>query len=297
VRARSAWITTALLVLLLAGCTTPTPRPTESYPPDPGARTHWELRHRVVDTKGMRVMGQRIGRGEESTSVRLVDPATLESDDCDVTLTDPGQGGPERMVGEKITTTFDGHPAVRNGAGAEADYLMWRLEDESWVEVSCVSFGSETSINRVAAAVDLEPTPIMIPFDLELPDGYAVAAISNDLDQVSARVYVGRVGRQPWSPDAELAISYGAPEVSAPTGQPTTVGGRPVQVDDTTTSPAVWVPEQGRWVFLGVESDDTGPHPDRSSELPALKALAERISFATDVADPATWFAADGVFG
>jgi len=67
----------------------------------------------------------------------------------------------------------------------------------------------------VAAAVDLAPTPIMIPFDVELPDGYAVAAISNDLDQPGGRVYAGRLGRQPWSPDAELAIICGAPEVSS----------------------------------------------------------------------------------
>jgi len=292
------WISTALLVLSLAGCTASTPRPTETYPPDPDARTHWELRHRLLDTKGMQVVGQRIGQSEESTSVRLVNAATNETDDCSVRLSEPGQGGPGNLVGEKISTTFDGHPAVRNGTGAEGDYLMWRLEDETWIEVSCSSADSRTRIDRVAAAVDLAPTPIMIPFDLELPAGYGVSAISNDLDQPGARVHLGRVGRKPGSPEAELAVSCGAPEVSsAPTGEPTTVGGRHVQVDDARTSPVVWVPEQGRWIFVGVETGDTGPYPNRSAELPALESLAESISFATDLADPTTWFAADGVLG
>ena len=75
------------------------------------------------------------------------------------------------------------------------------------------------------------------------------------------------------------------------------MGGRPVQIDDTTTNPVVWVPEQGRWIFVGVETGDTGPYPNRSAELPALESLATSISFATDLADPTTWFAADGVFG
>lgn len=287
-----------MLVLGLAGCTAGVPRPTESYPPDPDTRTHWELRHRVVDTKGLRVAGQRIGQEEESTSVRLVNAATQESDTCHVTLSEPGQGGPGNMVGEQITTTYDGHPAVRSGVGAEGDYLMWRLEDDTWIQVACDSSDARQSVDRVAAAVDLAPTPIMIPFDLELPAGYGVAAISNDLEQPGGRVYLGRLGRQPWSPGAELAVICGAPEVSSgPTGEPTTVGGRPVQIDDTETSPVVWVPEQGRWIFVGVETGDTGPYPNRSAEQPALESLAGSISFATDLADPTTWFAADGVFG
>jgi hypothetical protein len=137
----------------------------------------------------------------------------------------------------------------------------------------------------------------MIPFDVELPQGYGVTAISNDLDQPSGRVSVGRV-HQPGSPEAELAILCGASEVSSgPTGEPAAVGGRQVQVDDTRTSPAVWVPAQGGWILVGVETGDTGPYPDRSAELPAPESLAETISFADDMTNPATWLAADGVFG
>jgi hypothetical protein len=298
VRASALIAVAAAVSLSVAGCTASPPLPTETPHPGPPARTHWELRHRLLDTAGLLVVGQQLDDAGESTTVRLTDAATAVSEDCYVALSVPGEGGPENRVGEQTTTTYDGHPAVRSGAGAEADYLMWRLEDDSWVEVSCGRFDSWTSIERVAAAVDLEPTPIMIPFDVELPDGYGVAAISNDLDQPSGRVHLGRLGRQPWSPEAELDVAYGAPELSTdPPGNPTTLSGRQARVDDTETSPAVWVQEQGRWLYFGVTASDTGPHPNRRDELPAMLSIAESVSPAADLEDPTTWLAADGVFG
>jgi hypothetical protein len=289
----------AVLALTVSGCTAlPTPAPVETPHDGPPARTHWKLRHRILDTKGLSVVGQQIDAGGEATTVRLTDAATAVSEDCFVTVSVPGEGGPDNKVGEQIGTTWDGHPAVRNGAGAEADYLLWQLADDSWVEVSCERSDARTAIDRVASAVDLEPTPIMIPFDVELPEGYAPAGIVVDLARPSGRVYVGRLGRQPWSPEAELDLAYGAPELSSdPPGEPTTLAGRPARVDDTKTSPAVWVQEQGRWIHVGVTASDTGPYPNRRSELPAIQEIAESLTFAADLTDPSTWLAADGVFG
>lgn len=294
--------TAAVVSLTVAGCSI-LPLPTPSMPTDaphegPPARTHWELRHRLLDTKGLRVVGQQLDAGGESSTVRLTDAATAVSQDCYVSLSVPGEGGPDNKVGQQVSTTYDGHPAVRNGAGAESDYLMWQLDDDSWVEVSCDGSDPETSIQRVAAAVDLEPAPIMIPFDVELPDGYAVAGIVVDLERPSGRVHVGRLGRQPWSPEAELDLAYGAPELSTdPPGDPTTLGGRPARVDETRTSPAVWVQEQGRWLYVGVTASDTGSSADRRDELPALRSIADSLSPAAVLGDTATWLAADGVFG
>ena len=298
-RAAALLVGAAVVALAVAGCTAvPTPVRVETPHSGPPARTHWELRHRILDTKGLSVVGQQLDQGGESTTVRLTDAATNVSDDCYVALSVPGGGGPDNRVGERIPTTWDGHPAIRNGAGAEADYLMWQLEDRSWVEVSCDQSDARTAIDRVASAVDLEPTPIMIPFDVELPDGYAPAGIVVDLAQPSGRVYVGRLGRQPWSPEAELDLAYGFPELSSdPPGEPTTLAGRTARVDDTKTSPAVWVQEQGRWIRVGITASDTGPYPNRRSELPATREIAESLTFADDLTDPSTWLAADGVFG
>ena len=283
-RASALVAVAAAVSLSVAGCTASPPLPTETPHPGPPARTHWELRHRLLDTAGLRVVGQQLDAAGESTTVRLTDAATAVSEDCYVALSVPGEGGPENRVGEQTGTTYDGHPAVRSGAGAEADYLLWRLEDDSWVEVSCGRFDSWTSIERVAAAVDLEPTPIMIPFDVELPDGYGVAAISNDLDQPSGRVHLGRLGRQPWSPEAELDVAYGAPELSTdPPGNPTTLAGRQARVDDTKTSPAVWVQEQGRWIFVGVTPATRARTRTARPSCRRCESLAERISFADDL--------------
>lgn len=297
-------VTAAVLSLTVAGCTLPPPLPPdalhESPHEGPPARTHWELRHRLLDTKGLRVVGQQLDAGGESSTVRLIDAATAVSQECYVALSVPGEGGPDNRVGQQLSTTYEGHPAVRGrtSGGAESDYLMWQLDDDSWVEVSCDGSDPETSIQRVAAAVDLQPTPIVIPFDVELPDGYGVAGIVVDLERPSGRVHVGRTGRSPWSPEAELDLAYGAPELSTePPGEPTTLGGRPARVDDAKTSPAVWVQEQGRWLYVGVTASDTGPYPNRRAELPAMRSIAEDLSPATDLGDTSTWLTADGVFG
>lgn len=300
-RARALIAATAAVVsLAVAGCTAPSPPPPEIPHEGPPARTHWELRHRLLDTKGLRVVGQQLDASGESSTVRLTDAATAVSHDCYVALSVPGEGGPDHRVGQQIATTYEGHPAVRGrtSSGAESDYLMWQIDDESWVEVSCDGSDPETSIERVAAAVDLEPAPIMIPFDVEIPEGYGVAGIVVDLDRPSGRVHVGRSGRSAWSPAAELDLAAGAPELSTdPAGEPTTLGGRPARVDDTKTSPAVWVQEQGRWLYVGVPASDTGHYPNRRSELPAMRAMAESLSPAADLGDTTTWLAADGVFG
>lgn len=301
-RASALIAAAAVVSLTVAGCTMPTflppDAPTETPHTGPPARTHWELRHRLLDTKGLRVVGQQLDAGGEGSTVRLTDAATAVSQDCYVSLSVPGEGGPDNKVGQQLSTTYEGNPAIRSGAGAEGDYLMWRLDDDSWVEVSCEGSDPATSIERVAAAVDLGPAPIMIPFDVELPDGYGVAGIVVDLERPSGRVYVGRLGRQLWSPEAELDLAYGAPELSTdPPGEPTTLGGRPARVDDTKSSPAVWVQEQGRWLYVGITASDTGPYPDRRSELPAMRSIAEALSPAADLGDTSTWLAADGVFG
>lgn len=292
--------TATVVSLAVAGCTATSPPPPETPPTGPPARTHWELRHRLLDTKGLRVVAQQLDAGGESSTVRLTDAATNVSEDCFVTVSASGEGGPDQKVGQQISTTYEGHPAVRGrtSGGAESDYLMWQLDDDSWVEVSCDGSDPGTSIERVAAAVDLEPAPIMIPFDVELPEGYGVAGIVVDLDRPGGRVHVGRLGRQPWSPEPELDLAAGVPELSTdPPGEPTTLGGRPARVDDTKTRPAVWVQEQGRWLYVGVTAGDTGPYPDRRSELAPMRSMAESLSPAADLGDTTTWLAADGVFG
>jgi hypothetical protein len=199
------------------------------------------------------------------------------------------------MVGEKITTTFDGHPAVRNGAGAEGDYLMWRLDDGSWVQVGCERPGAR-DIDRVAAAVVMESTPVLVPFDLDVPDGYGVSLIDVDLRPAGAKVYLGAHGSAR-PPEAELVMMFGAPELSPPTRPQTTIGGRPAVIDDNVRNPVVCVHEQGQWIYIGADSGDTGPYPNRSGDLPIVKIIAESVAFAPTMTDTTTWFPAAEVLG
>lgn len=285
-----------MVALVVSSCTASRSAPEEMSTPDPNPRTHWELRHRVVDAQGLRVVGRRIAHREESTTVEVAAAGTTPADECYVLVSEPGVGGPDGKVGNKITTTFDGHPAVRDGAGAEGDYLLWQLDDGSWVEVSCSALGSGATIDRVAAAVAFEPSTIRIPFDLELPVGYRAASVDVDLSSPGARVFVEPI--RPTRGPADLVIMVGAPELSPqPTGEPRTFGGRPALVHSEEFGAVVWVQQQQRWVFVGTAPSDTGPPPDRSDEVPVLETIAESLSFPNDLTDASTWFSAENVFG
>ena len=269
--------------------------PDETFAPEPDARTHWVMRHRVAAGPGIEVVTQTLTDQQESTGVRLASQTTDRPDDCHVTVSNPGQDGPENMVGEKIETTFDGHPAVRNGAGAEAGYLMWQLPDRSWVLVSCSDDDTRASIDRLAGAVKFTPTTIRVPVDFEVPRGVRLSSISVDLASSSAQIYLNafRTGDR-----GDLSITVGHPEETPnPDGQSTTIAGHPAAVFDGKISPTVWVQEQGRWIRVAAATSDTGPYPDRSGELPAVRALAESLTFARDLSDPTTWFSAEKVFG
>lgn len=265
--------------------------PEETASPDPQARTHWELRHRVVDGPGVEVTEQWLSGQEEGTSVALVG-ADQQREDCSVGVGSPAGPGPENMVGEKIETTFNGRPAVRNGVDAEGDYLMWQLPDQSWVTVSCSDEDSRESIDRVAAAVELAPTTIRVPVDLEVPDGVRPSLITVDSTSSTARIYLDATGD-----DERGDLVIMVEDHDRPAGESTTISGRPAVVDDTKTSPVVWVQEQGTWIYVGASTGDTGPYPDRSGELPTIRALAESLTFARDLSAPTTWFPAQDVFG
>ncbi|HYI58699.1 MAG TPA: hypothetical protein VEX66_11055 [Microlunatus sp.] len=291
---------TSLLImaatLVMSGCTASHSAPEEMYTPDPNPRTHWELRHRVVDASGLQVIGQHLAHREESTTVAVAASGITPADECSVLVSEPGVGGPDNKVGDKISTTFDGHPAVRNGAGAEGDYLVWQLDDGSWAEVSCSALGSRATIDRVAAAVAFEPTTIRIPVDVELPSGYRPASVDVDLSAPGSRVYLERT--EPTSGPSDLLIMVGVRELSPqPTGEPRRIGGRPALVHSDDVGAVVWVQQQDRWVYVGTVPSDTGPYPDRSNEIPVLEEIAESVSFPEDLAVPGTWFSAENVFG
>lgn len=284
-----------IAAMLLAGCA-PTSAPDQPYVPDPDPRTHWVLRHRVVDATGLRVTGQQISHHEESSSVAVAAQGGAPAGDCSVSVAEPGVGGPDNKVGDKITTTFDGRPAVRNGVGAESDYLMWQLEDTSWVDVGCFAPGSRANVDRVAAAVELEPATLRVPVSLETPRGYRVSSIDVDLAGAGARVYLDP--DHPTSGPAGLAIMVDSPDrATTPSGEQQTYGGRPGRRHSDEFGATVWVQEQGRWVYVGTAPDDTGPYPDRSDEIPVLETIASSLSFPKDLGSPRTWFSAENVFG
>jgi hypothetical protein len=121
-----------------------------------------------------------------------------------------------------------------------------------------------------------------------------------DLERGSASVHVGRVRPEFGLPDSDLEISYeGRDPLRKPTGRPVTVNGRAALVDQQSRAPAVCVliRDQDGYVCVSSSISDTGPYPDRSDAIPTLLAIAESLTFATDLHDTSTWFAADRVFG
>lgn len=289
-RRRSSLVLAAALALL-AGCGDSANPPPEVRPGQPTARTTWALRHRVAESKNLHIISSSIGQYGESTGVSLV-PSGDES--CYVSVSVPGQGGPDLRTGEKVQTMFRGRPAFRDGAGAEGPYLMWRVGGDSWVEVSCQD---PASVDVLAAAVRLSRSSVALPFGVRaLPEGYQVAQIMQDRQVGSADVYVGRVQPQFGLPEAELKISLLGKEVLRnPAGRTLTVNSLPGLLDENPTSPQVCVSVQAHHVCVGITPSDTGPYPDRSAEVPTLLAIAEQLRFAPDLDDRSTWFAAEDI--
>lgn len=165
--------------------------------------------------------------------------------------------------------------------------------------VSCDDPDDPGPVDLVAAAVQLAPSSVRLPFGLTaLPKGYGVSQITQDRTAESTTVYVGRVSTALDLPDSDLEIIYvGRDPMRTPGGRPVTVGGRPAVLDENRTSPEVCVAVQHRDVCVGITPNDTGPYPDRSADIPTLLALAGALTYAADLDDRSTWFAADQVFG
>lgn len=295
-----------MLAIAVAGaaCSGPTAAPADpgpaTPPPQPPPRTSWTLSHRLLKTPGMPIVGQQIGVYDEGTSVTLGRTAQGAARDCFVTLSVPGSGGPGNMVGEKVPTRVHGRPGFRNGAGAEGDYLMWRLKSGAWVMVSCEALDSSRAIAKIAAAVQVKQSSIAVPFGIRtLPAGYGIASISNTVKPDSATLYVGRPHVDGGQPEPDLEISYEGSDkpLHRPTGRTITIAGRPAMLDETPRNPVVCVLVQQHHVCVSTVSDDTGPYPDRSAELPAIRSIAEGLFYAKDLGNRTTWMAADRVLG
>lgn len=277
----------AVAVVLLAGCGIPLDAGdrSEQAPAGP-TREHWRLSLRVPQSPGVRVVGQRVDAFSESLTVSFDRDAGGADVECSVTVSTPGWGGPENKVGEKVPTTVQGRPAVRNGAGAEGDYLIWQRADGAWMESICRDDGQVAFQDRLAEIVTDDESEILLPFDVTtLPPGTGVSGIEQDLRSGETKVYLDG-----------LLLSYDV-ELARQEGRPTVIGGHPASVDETPRDPGLCLTVQGHDVCVGIESSDTGPYPDRSDELPVMTAIAESLRFPSDLTDRSSWFPAQDVFG
>lgn len=192
------------------------------------------------------------------------------------------------MIDEQISTTFREWPAVRSGAGAEVNCLMWQLPDSSGVGISC---DDEDAVDRAATVVRKQASDLLLPLDLNaLPDGYGVSAIHQAID-TETRVYVEKLGATPNDPDSDLEISHGTGErAGQPTGRSTTVNGPAAMLSEDPRSPSVCVLTKPSPVCVSVYTSDTGPYPDRSAEISVLLQIAESLRFPKDLGDDSNWF-------
>ena len=281
---RRWWLVLLAVLLALTACAGPDEPPDD---PAPGVapRTSWSLDHRVVESGGIRVTGHLVGPYAEGTDVSVGGVGG-----CGVTLHAPGRGGPENLVGEKVQTTVRGRPAVRNGAGSEAPILMWQDDGVRWTAVSC---SGHDLVDLIADAVEHRPAVATLPFGLPtVPAGYRASSFITDDTQGTHAVYLSRVAASADRSDAELVVSLetGALRVDRPPGRSLTVGGRPSVLDEDREVPGVCVREQQRYVCARVnDPGDSGSHPDRRGEIPALIVIAENLRFAAELDDRSTW--------
>ena len=215
---------------------------------------------------------------------------------CSVTFSAAGWGGPENKVGEQVPTTVRGRPAVRNGAGAEGDYLIWQRPDGTWAESICEDEGQRAFQDRLAEIVMDKPSDLLLPFDVvSLPQGLRATRIEQDLRSAETTVYASGRAEDFGRTDTDLVLTFDG-DLDEP-GRVTVIGGYPATVDETPKFPGLCLKVQGHDVCVGAGSDDTGPYPDRSDELPVMIALAETLRFPDNIEVRSSWFPAQDVFG
>lgn len=284
-----------VVVAVLTGCGVPVDRAAEA-PPGP-TRTHWQLSHRVPGSAAVRVVGQRIDAYAESTTVSLGRDAGGSDVRCSVSVSAPGWGGPENRVGEQVPTTVQGRPALRNGAGAEGDYLMWQRADGAWLESICEGEGQSAFQDRLAELVTDEPSDVLLPFDPSpLPSGLDVSSVEVDLDTRETKVHLGAAPGVAHRSGDGLVLSFDS-ELEQQQGRPTVIAGHPATVDETPKFPGLCLTVQAHDVCIGTDASDTGPYPDRSDELPVMIALAGALRFPAELDDRSSWYPAQDVFG
>ena len=293
-RPRRRCLGAVLAAVVLAGCGAGSSQPAEE--PLGPVREHWQLGQSVPESSTVRVVGQRLDGYSESSRVSFSTGRDGATTECAVTFYVPGWGGPENKVGEQVPTTVQGRPGVRNGAGAEGDYLIWQRPDGTWAESSCEDEGSSAFQDRLAALVTDEPSDVLLPFDVEaLPRGLRATSIQRDLGTGETTVRASGRAEDFGRTRTDLVLTFDGP-FDEP-GRATVIGGHPATVNESPKFPGLCLEVQGHDVCVGADSDDTGPYPDRSDELPVMTALAEALRFPDDLADRSSWFPAQDVFG
>ena len=166
---------------------------------------------------------------------------------CSVTLYVPGRGGPENKVGEQLPATVHGQPAVRNGAGAEGDYLIWQRADGTWAESICDDEGQRPFQDRLAEIVTDKPSDLVLPFDLvALPEGLRATSIEQDLRSGETTVHASGRAEDFGRTETDLVLTFDG-AFDEP-GRATVIGGYPATVDETPRFPGVCLEVQGQRV-------------------------------------------------
>lgn len=283
-----------LATLMLAGCGAQASQPAAD--PSGPVREHWQLSHRVPESSTVRVVGYRIDDYSESTRVSFSTSRNGAQAVCSVSFYVPGWGGPENKVGEQVPTKVQGRPAVRNGTGAEGDYLIWQRSDGTWAESICDDEGHRVFQDQLADIVTDKPSDVVLPFDvMALPSSLQATSIEQDLRSGETTVYASGRATEFENTQTNLVLTFDG-AFDEP-GRATVIGGYPATVNETPKFPGLCLEVQGHDVCVSAESDDTGPYPDRSAELPVMTALAETLRFPVDVDDHSSWFPAQDVFG
>jgi hypothetical protein len=293
-RPKSCCLWPVFAAMVLGGCGAHVSQPADD--PSGPVREHWQLSHRVPESSTVRVVGHRLDDYSESSRVSFSTSRNGAEAVCSVSFYVAGWGGPENKVGEQVPATVRGRPAVRNGAGAEGDYLIWQRSDGTWAESICDDEGLRVFQDRLADIVTNKPSDLVLPFDvMALPPGLRATSIEQDLRSGETTVYVSGRATKFGHTQTSLVLTFDG-AFDEP-GRATVIGGYPATVDETPKFPGLCLKVQGHDVCVGAESDDTGPYPDRSAELPVMTAVAETLRFPVDVDDRSSWFPAQDVFG
>lgn len=260
---------------------------------------YWGFVATVDPSSGWQVIDRAIDGDHEIMRVSRDD---ARSGTCTATVYGRGAQRDETPAGTPVDVA--GRPgAYVPSTDIDPARLVWSYEDDAWAATSCDDTvaagpaGVRGLTTQLATSIRFQASPAQIPFGFRtLPDGYRVDTLivtsgrgTQSPSIPGAQVFLSSPGRPSLSVYS-TASAFSEPGPGMPGIEILAVDGRTVTVREDRRAAQIAVGDHYVMVESTVQQSTQSWLP---GERAAILDLVDQLRFASNLADPATWFDAE----